>query len=84
MLFIPDKCYSFSLFIKILSARKNDFTFKVNLPFVFGSNKGMEVMFSTLLIVRNDSWAANQYIRMISEGSREDWRNDAENSAFTF
>ncbi len=55
MLFIPDKCYSFSLFIKILSARKNDFTFKVNLPFVFGSNKGMEVMFSTLLIVRNDS-----------------------------
>ncbi len=30
------------------------------------------------------SWALNQYIRMISEGSRdtEDWSNDAENSAF--
>ncbi len=29
------------------------------------------------------SWAADQYIRMISEGScdTEDWRNDAENSA---
>ncbi len=28
-------------------------------------------------------WAANQYIRMISEGScdTEDWSNDAENSA---
>ncbi len=31
----------------------------------------------------NAFWAANQYIRMISEGSRdtEDWNNDAENSA---
>ncbi len=31
------------------------------------------------------SLAANQHIRMISEGSRdtEDWRNDAENSALT-
>ncbi len=78
--------FFFILFIKILSARKNDFTFKVNLPFVFGSNKGMEVMFSTLIIVINDSWEANQDIRMISEGSRdtEAWRNDAENSAFTF
>ncbi len=29
------------------------------------------------------SWAANQHIRMISEGScdTEDWSNDAENSA---
>ncbi len=29
------------------------------------------------------SWAANQYIKMISEGScdTEDWHNDAENSA---
>ncbi len=29
------------------------------------------------------TWAANQYIRMISEGScdTEDWSNDAENSA---
>ncbi len=32
----------------------------------------------------NVSWATNQHIRMISEGScdTEDWRNDAENSAF--
>ena len=31
----------------------------------------------------NVSWAANQHIRMISEGScdTEDWSNDAENSA---
>ncbi len=38
--------------------------------------------FSTL-IIRNVLWAANQHIRMISEGSRdtEDWSNDAENSA---
>ncbi len=32
---------------------------------------------------KNVSWAANQHIRMISEGScnTEDWSNDAENSA---
>ncbi len=32
---------------------------------------------------KNVSWAPNQHIRMISEGSRdtEDWSNDAENSA---
>ncbi len=37
-------------------------------------------LFSTLIIIRN---AANQHIRMISEGScdTEDWSNDAENSA---
>ncbi len=36
-------------------------------------------MLSTLLIMRNVSWAANQHIRMISEGScdTEDWSNDA-------
>ncbi len=36
-----------------------------------------------LIIIRNVSWAANQHIRMISEGScdTEDWSNDAENSA---
>ncbi len=40
-------------------------------------------MFSKLIIIRNVSWAANQHIRMISEGScdTEDWSNDAENSA---
>ncbi len=34
-------------------------------------------------LIRNDSWALNQHIRMISERSRdtEDWSNDAENSA---
>ncbi len=34
-------------------------------------------------LVRNVSWAANQHIRMISEGScdTEDWSNDAENPA---
>jgi len=33
--------------------------------------------------MKNVSWAANQHIRMISEGScdTEDWSNDAENSA---
>ncbi len=40
-------------------------------------------LFSTLILIRNVSWAANQHIRMISEGScdTEDWSNDAENSA---
>ncbi len=40
-------------------------------------------LFSTLKAIRNISWAANQHIRMISEGScdTEDWSNDAENSA---
>ncbi len=38
---------------------------------------------TTLTIIRNVSWASNQDIRMISEGSRdtEDWSNDDENSA---
>ncbi len=37
----------------------------------------------TKLFIRNVSWAANQHIRMISEGScdTEDWSNDAGNSA---
>ncbi len=40
-------------------------------------------LFSTLIIMRNASRAANQHIRMISEGScdTEDWSNDAENAA---
>ncbi len=40
-------------------------------------------LFSTLITIRNVIWAANQHIRMISEGScdTEDWSNDAENSA---
>ncbi len=34
----------------------------------------------------NSSWAANQFIRMISEGlcDTEDWSNDAENSALPY
>jgi len=38
-------------------------------------------LFLTLIIIRNVSWAPNQYIRMISEGScdPEDGSNDAEN-----
>ncbi len=38
-----------------------------------------------VLIIRFFSWAANQHIEMISEGScdTEDWRNDAENSALS-
>ncbi len=43
---------------------------------------------STLLVyklklIKNISWAADQHIIMISEGScdTEDWSNDAENSA---
>ncbi len=39
-------------------------------------------LFSALIII-SVSWAANQHIRMISEGScdTEDWSNDNENSA---
>jgi len=38
-------------------------------------------LFLTLIIIRNVSWAPNQYIRMILEGScdPEDGSNDAEN-----
>jgi len=38
---------------------------------------------STLIIIRNVSWASNHHIRGISEGScdTEDWSNDAENTA---
>ncbi len=38
---------------------------------------------SALIIIRNVSWAPDQYIQLISEGSRdtEDRSNDAENSA---
>ncbi len=39
-------------------------------------------LFSTLIIIRNVSWAANQNIKMISEEScdTEDWSNDDANS----
>ncbi len=55
----------------------------------FYSSKNPEKNYSTVLNIDNNnknvSWAANQNIRMISEGScdTEDWSNDAENSALT-
>ncbi len=38
---------------------------------------------STMIIIRHFSWAANQHIIMISDGScdTEDWSNDDKNSA---
>ncbi len=33
------------------------------------------------MIIRNGCWAADQHIRMISEGSRDTEDKDAENSA---
>ncbi len=49
----------------------------------FRQNCEVAQLFSTLITIRNVIWAANQHIRMISEGScdTEDWSNDAENSA---
>jgi len=43
-------------------------------------------LFSTLIIIRNVSWAANDHIRVISEGScdAEDWSNDEENSGINY
>ncbi len=68
-IFISNKCCSFELFIK-----------------EFWKQKFKKIWNSTTvnkIIIRNVSWAANQHIRMISEGScdTEDWSNDAENSA---
>ncbi len=55
------------------------------------SSKNPEKMYSTVLNIDNNnnnnkknvSWAANQHIWIISEGScdTEDWSNDAENTA---
>jgi len=41
-------------------------------------------LFSTLIIIKNVTWAANQHIRMKFEGScdTEDWSNNTEYSAF--
>ncbi len=73
------------------------FLFQINavlLKFLFIKNaeknflhKNMKQLFWSKMLstlIRDASWAANQYIRMISEGSHdtEDWSNDAENSAF--
>ncbi len=58
----------------------------LNFVFIWESWKIKCIMVSTTfptLIIINVSWAANQHIRNISEGScdTEDWSNDAENSA---
>ncbi len=49
----------------------------------FHKKKSAAQLFSSLIIIRNVSWASNHHIRMISEGScdAEDWSNDAEISA---
>ncbi len=55
----------------------------LNFPFTNKCLKNGIKPFSTLLMIRKVSWAANHHIRMISEGSRNTvyWSNDAENSA---
>ncbi len=49
----------------------------------FKKNEVSQLFLSLKIMKINAFWAANQYIWMISEGSRdtEDWNNDAENSA---
>ncbi len=66
--------FSNFLFIRMLKTKQ-----KISL---FPQKYEAERLFLTLIIIRNVSSAANQYIRMISEGScdTEDWRNDADNS----
>ncbi len=53
-------------------------TFLKNMYPVFHKTVFSSTTISTLIIIRNVSWAANQHIRMISEGScdTEDWSND--------
>ncbi len=48
----------------------------------FHKNMKRHYWFQQLIIIRNVSWAVNQYIRLISEDHViEDWTNDAENTA---
>ncbi len=72
-IYISDKCCSFELSIRqiILKTRK------------FCSAVFNVVIIIIIIIIKNVFWAANQHIRMISEGScdTEDWSNDAENTA---
>ncbi len=81
---VSKKCFSFELSI-YQSILKNKISFHKNMK---------QHNSSTLIVVRtiinnwapeiiDNNWAANQHIRMISEGScdTEDWSNDAENSA---
>ncbi len=69
---ISNKCCSFELFNSSNNPEKK----------WVPQNYEAGQLFSTLIIFRNVSWAANQLIRMISEGTcdTEDWSNDAENS----
>ncbi len=60
-----------------ISVLKKCYSFELSI------HQGILKMFSTLIIIRNVSWEANRYIRMISGGSCDtgDRSNDAENSA---
>jgi len=75
--FIQQECITFT---------KSDIynvTKAVYLFWTFYSSKNPETkLLSTLIIIIDDSWVANQHIRMISNWyDTEDWSNDAENSA---
>ncbi len=65
---------------------KQCYWFKVWGKLKLGQKRHLQcyLRFLSTLIIRNVSWAANQHIAMISEGScdTEDWCIDAENSAF--
>ncbi len=69
---ISNKCCSFELSIHLwILKNKMYHSFHKNI-----------VLFSTLIIIRNVSWAANQHIRWFwRSGDTEDWSNDAENTA---
>ncbi len=69
---VPNKCCSFGL-----SINKEFFKKVLKFPQRYDAAQ----LYSTLII--NVSWASNQHIWLISEGScfTEDWSNDAENSA---
>ncbi len=73
-MYISNKCISFELTIhqKILENNASRIPQKYEVE-----------LFSTLIMIRNYSWATSPHVRMISEGScdTEDWSNDAENSA---
>ncbi len=72
---ISNTCCSFELFL-------NQRTLKNKMcPGFHTKHEAASQLFSTLIMIRNVSWAANQHIRMISEGTWdiEDWSSDAEN-----
>ncbi len=71
-----DVCFKWMWFLWTLNASKNP-DFFLNNSF---HKKYLPVF--NIIITGNVSWAANQHIRMISEGScdTKGWSNDAENS----